>query len=116
MLTAAPPLLVSRCLDLLMRHQVAAVHHAMVEPSLLRQLHSAGKQGYGWTADQPHMMRRLLDVGVDAIVTSHPQRSGLLILLPCPSYSNPAPLFGFPAWWCLPARPFCSRPCSSRLS
>lgn len=46
----------------------------MLDPGALMRLHRAGKQGYGWTADQPQMMRQLLDVGVDAIVTSHPQR------------------------------------------
>jgi len=54
--------------------EVIGAHHAMVDHSLRGQVHGAGKQLYGWTADRPDIMHRLLDVGVDAIVTSHPQR------------------------------------------
>mmetsp|Transcript_29286 Transcript_29286/g.93719 ORF Transcript_29286/g.93719 Transcript_29286/m.93719 type:complete len:136 (+) Transcript_29286:87-494(+) len=52
--------------------EVVAMHHAMVTDKVLRDVHWAGKELHAWTANTPGMMRRLLDVGVDAIVTNHP--------------------------------------------
>ncbi|PNH02675.1 hypothetical protein TSOC_011330, partial [Tetrabaena socialis] len=51
---------------------VVGVHHAMVEPQLLDTLHGAGKQLFAWTVNQAEVLRAVLDVGVDAVVTNYP--------------------------------------------
>lgn len=53
--------------------QVAAVSHQMVDRALLEKLHRADRSLYSWTADTPEVMQRLLDEGVDAIVTGRPK-------------------------------------------
>ncbi|KAG2452907.1 hypothetical protein HYH02_002250 [Chlamydomonas schloesseri] len=51
---------------------VVGVHFAMVEPALLNVLHGAGKQLYAWTINHAEVLRAVLDVGVDALVTNYP--------------------------------------------
>ncbi|GLI62561.1 hypothetical protein VaNZ11_005230, partial [Volvox africanus] len=51
---------------------VVGVHFAMAEPQLLEQLHDAGKQMFVWTINQAEVLRAVLDVGVDALVTNYP--------------------------------------------
>ncbi|GLC45658.1 hypothetical protein PLESTB_001319400 [Pleodorina starrii] len=51
---------------------VVGVHFAMVEPQLLDTLHGAGKQLFAWTINQADVLRVVLDVGVDALVTNYP--------------------------------------------
>ncbi|GIL69745.1 hypothetical protein Vretimale_10238 [Volvox reticuliferus] len=51
---------------------VVGVHFAMAEPQLLEQLHGAGKQMFVWTINQAEVLRAVLDVGVDALVTNYP--------------------------------------------
>jgi len=63
--------------------EVVAVHHEMVDGDLLAELRGAGKLVHGWTANEPRMMRHLLESGVDAIVTSHPQRRVTSLSLEC---------------------------------
>ena len=46
---------------------------------ILSRLHGAGKQVHVWTVNDPAEMRRLWDLGVDGLVTDHPDRArGLL--------------------------------------
>ncbi|GFR46681.1 hypothetical protein Agub_g8298, partial [Astrephomene gubernaculifera] len=51
---------------------VVGVHMDMVEAGLLELLHGEGKQLFAWTINRPEVLRRVLDVGVDAVVTNHP--------------------------------------------
>jgi glycerophosphoryl diester phosphodiesterase len=53
--------------------QVAAVHHGLLDAQLVSALRSGGKSPYAWTADAPAELQRLLDLGVDGIVTNKPE-------------------------------------------
>ncbi|KAF6254724.1 PLC-like phosphodiesterase [Scenedesmus sp. NREL 46B-D3] len=51
---------------------VAAVHHDLLDAQLVSALRSGGKSAYAWTADAPAELQRLLDLGLDGIVTNKP--------------------------------------------
>ena len=53
--------------------QNVAMHHEMVGHAVLETAHASGKRVFGWTANTPSMMLRLLDTQVDAIVTNFPK-------------------------------------------
>lgn len=46
----------------------------LVKPALVRRAHAAGLAVYPYTEDDPIAMTRLLDAGVDGIITNHPAR------------------------------------------
>jgi glycerophosphoryl diester phosphodiesterase len=52
--------------------QVAAVHHELLDPQLVSTLRSGGKLAYAFTVDAPTELQRLLDLGIDGIVTNKP--------------------------------------------
>ncbi|GAB4815609.1 hypothetical protein N2152v2_008065 [Parachlorella kessleri] len=54
--------------------EVVALHHALASPATTAQARAAGKQVHAWTANTAEMMARVLEAGVDAVVTNHPRR------------------------------------------
>lgn len=53
--------------------QVVGMHYAMVDPDMLRLVNERGKQLHTWTINDADVMRRVLDAGVDGVVTNYPQ-------------------------------------------
>ena len=46
----------------------------LVTPALVKKAHQAGLQVVAWTINEPEEMRRLIDAGVDGIMTDYPDR------------------------------------------
>ncbi|MFY9914508.1 MAG: glycerophosphodiester phosphodiesterase family protein, partial [Nocardioidaceae bacterium] len=46
----------------------------IVTPAFVERMHAVGKQVHVWTIDEPGEMHRLLDLGVDAIMTDRIDR------------------------------------------
>jgi glycerophosphoryl diester phosphodiesterase len=61
--------------------RLAALHpyHEQVTPKLLQQAHAHGQQVNTWTVNEPADMRRLIELGVDSIITDRPDRLSALL-------------------------------------
>lgn len=82
---------------------------SVAPPPAPQRAHAARKRVHAWTANTAGMMRTVLDAGVDAVVTNHPQRwaslqsfrAWLRRVLRCQLHhrlqASPAPCFGVPA-------------------
>jgi glycerophosphoryl diester phosphodiesterase len=55
------------------RHLVRGRTVELVTPALVDRLHTLGKHLHVWTIDDAEQMHRLLDLGVDGIVTDRPE-------------------------------------------
>jgi len=53
-------------------HTVGPMTVDLVTPRTVRRIHAAGRRIHVWTIDDPTTMHRLLDWGVDGIVTDRP--------------------------------------------
>ena len=51
---------------------VLSTHHDLVDSSFIRRAHAADKKVHVWTVNDPELMRRLVDLGVDNIITNEP--------------------------------------------
>lgn len=51
----------------------------VITPRLIRTLHAAGVEVHAWTINDPHLMRRLLGMGVDGIITDRIDRARELV-------------------------------------
>jgi glycerophosphoryl diester phosphodiesterase len=51
--------------------QVAAVHHELMDSQLVSTLRTGRKLAYAFTVDAPAELQRLLDLGIDGIVTNN---------------------------------------------
>lgn len=53
-------------------HQVGPLNVELVSPRNIRRIHDSGRKVHVWTIDDPTTMHRLIDWGVDGIVTDRP--------------------------------------------
>lgn len=55
-----------------------AVHPwwGMITPAVVRQAHARRRRVVAWTVDDPEAMARLVEWGVDAVITNYPDRMG----------------------------------------
>ncbi|KAL0801533.1 hypothetical protein Bca101_056709 [Brassica carinata] len=51
---------------------VVGVYHPLIDENLLTVVHRRKKEVYAWTVDETDSMKRMLPLGVDAVVTSNP--------------------------------------------
>ncbi len=51
---------------------VLSVRTGLVTDALLDDAHAAGREVHAWTIDDPAVMARLIDRGVDGIITNEP--------------------------------------------
>lgn len=52
--------------------EIVSPHHRLVTPERVRQAHEAGVEVIPWTANTPEEWDKLIDAGVDAIITDDP--------------------------------------------
>jgi glycerophosphoryl diester phosphodiesterase len=69
-LAAQPPLRD----DPAVRAQSLLADWILREPGLVKAAHAAGRKIYSWSVDDPATWRRLARLGVDGIITNHPER------------------------------------------
>jgi len=52
---------------------VAALHWALVSRAAIARCHARGAAVFAWTVDHPRILRRLVDDGVDGVITNDPR-------------------------------------------
>ncbi len=55
---------------------VLSVEKSLVDEDFMAAAQDAGKQVHVWTVNEPEEFRRLIDLGVDAVITNYPDRFG----------------------------------------
>ena len=51
-----------------------SLHYHLATARLIEKAHNAGKQVYVWTVNRTWLMRRMLRLGVDGVITNYPDR------------------------------------------
>jgi len=51
---------------------ILAVEHVMVDARFIRKMHRRGYKVFAWTVNERPEMERLLELGIDGIITDHP--------------------------------------------
>ena len=54
--------------------EVLSANHYLISPEFMRQARAAGKTVHVWTVNEKPLMHRMLDLGVDAVITNYPDR------------------------------------------
>lgn len=54
--------------------EVLSTHHSLVDAAFVQKARAAGKEVHVWTVNEKPLMNKLLDLGVDAIITNYPDR------------------------------------------
>ena len=52
---------------------VASLHHAVLSAAAIESCHSAGSAVFTWTVNEPALLERVLELGVDGVVTDDPR-------------------------------------------
>jgi glycerophosphoryl diester phosphodiesterase len=68
------------------RVDAVMAHQRLATPALVRAVHDAGGEVYVWTIDEAEEIRRLEEMGVDAVITNDPRLFGAP---PTPSGTSP---------------------------
>ena len=53
---------------------VLSVEHVMIDRRFLKKMHRRGYKVFAWTVNEEEEMTRLLDLGIDGIITDHPDK------------------------------------------
>jgi glycerophosphoryl diester phosphodiesterase len=54
--------------------ELLSVHYSLIDAPFLAQAHAAGKRVHTWTVNDQWLMRRLIELGVDGMITNYPDR------------------------------------------
>lgn len=54
--------------------QYYALKHTIVTSQLVDKLHDQGHQVWAWTVDDKNLAKKLIDKGIDGIITNHPKK------------------------------------------
>lgn len=54
--------------------EVLSANHYLISPEFMRKARAAGKDVHVWTVNDKPLMHRMLELGVDAIITNFPDR------------------------------------------
>jgi len=57
-----------------LRAEALHPHYRLATPALVRRAHRRGRRVVVWTVNEPDTMRQMVEMGVDAIITDHPDR------------------------------------------
>jgi glycerophosphoryl diester phosphodiesterase len=54
--------------------ELLSAHYSLADAAFLERAHGAGKRLHVWTVNDPWHMRRMIEIGVDGIITNYPDR------------------------------------------
>ncbi|MCI0695053.1 glycerophosphodiester phosphodiesterase [candidate division KSB1 bacterium] len=54
--------------------ELLSAHYSLIDAAFLQRARAAGKKVHVWTVNDPWHMRRMIEMGVDGIITNYPDR------------------------------------------